>query len=75
MTRIRTKQPRLQLPFDKYRELHRMVLQRDAWRCQRCGGMTRLEVHHLKSRSQSGNDSEQNLITLCGDCHRQVHGC
>jgi 5-methylcytosine-specific restriction endonuclease McrA len=31
-------------------------------------------VHHLKFRSQSGNDQEQNLITLCAECHERMHG-
>ena len=31
------------------------------------------EVHHRQYRSQSGDDSEQNLITLCVACHRNVH--
>jgi len=35
------------------------------WRCQFCGSMQNLQVHHLKFRSQSGDDVEQNLITLC----------
>jgi 5-methylcytosine-specific restriction endonuclease McrA len=30
-------------------------------------------VHHLKFRSHSGGDVEQNLITLCTECHEQVH--
>jgi 5-methylcytosine-specific restriction endonuclease McrA len=40
--------------------------------------MQNLQVHHLKFRSHSGGDSEQNLITLCAECHEQVHreaGC
>ncbi|PYX67771.1 MAG: hypothetical protein DMG72_24580 [Acidobacteria bacterium] len=32
-----------------------------------------LEVHHKEFRSQSGNDSEHNLITLCTTCHASVH--
>ena len=56
-----------------YRELHRQVLERDGWRCQICGTMQNLQVHHLKFRSQSGSDEEQNLITLCAECHEQVH--
>ena len=34
---------------------------------------TNLEAHHKEFRSQSGHDSEQNLITLCNDCHASVH--
>jgi 5-methylcytosine-specific restriction endonuclease McrA len=35
--------------------------------------MQNLQVHHLKFRSQSGDDEEQNLITLCAECHEQMH--
>ena len=50
------------------------ILRRDGWRCQSCGTMTNLEAHHREFRSQSGPDSEENLITLCAACHARVHG-
>jgi 5-methylcytosine-specific restriction endonuclease McrA len=74
MKTIRPKSPRLRLDSKSYSELHRQVLERDGWRCQVCGSMQNLQVHHLKFRSQSGGDVEQNLITLCVACHEQVHG-
>jgi 5-methylcytosine-specific restriction endonuclease McrA len=74
MKTIRPKSPRLRLDANSYLELHRQVLERDGWRCQVCGSMQRLQVHHLKLRSQSGGDEEQNLIALCAACHEQVHG-
>jgi hypothetical protein len=46
-------------------QLPRQVLERDGWRCQVCGSMQNLQVHHLRFRSHSGGDEEQNLITLC----------
>ncbi len=45
--------------------LRHEVLRRDGWRCQLCGTMSNLEVHHKEFRSHSGDDSGQNLITLC----------
>ena len=78
MKKIPAKSPRLRLDSESYRKLHRQVLERDGWRCQLCGTMKHLQVHHLKFRSHSGGDSEQNLITLCAECHEQVHreaGC
>ena len=74
MKTIRAKSPRLRLDSKSYSQLHRQVLERDGWRCQVCGSMQNLQVHHLKFRSQSGGDVEQNLITLCVACHEQVHG-
>jgi predicted HNH restriction endonuclease len=38
-----------------------------------CGTMTNLEVHHQEFRSQSGCDSEENLITVCSSCHESIH--
>ena len=73
MTALSPKKPRVQLEPQSYRELHRAVMQRDGWRCQFCGGMQQLQVHHIQFRSRSGSDTEENLITLCADCHGRVH--
>jgi 5-methylcytosine-specific restriction endonuclease McrA len=50
------------------------VLKRDNWRCQVCGNLQQLEVHHLLFRSHGGEDLEENLITLCHSCHSALHG-
>ena len=50
------------------------ILHRDNYTCQCCGMKNcRLEVHHIKFRSNGGTDDEENLITLCEDCHKGVH--
>ena len=56
-----------------YQILRQQILRRDGWRCQSCGAMSNLEVHHREFRSHSGADSEENLITLCTACHTRVH--
>jgi len=58
---------------EKYAELRRTILDRDGWRCQNCGSSTSLDVHHMRRRSNGGEDGEENLITLCRRCHRNVH--
>ena len=73
MTKIQAKSPRLKLDPKRYAALHRQVLARDNWRCQACGNMRNLEVHHIQFRSHSGPDSGQNLITLCANCHTFYH--
>jgi 5-methylcytosine-specific restriction endonuclease McrA len=67
------KTPRLRLDSASYAELHQQVLERDRWRCQSCGSMRNLQVHHKVFRSQSGSDEEHNLITLCAECHARLH--
>jgi 5-methylcytosine-specific restriction endonuclease McrA len=73
MSPIPGKRPRLRLAPELYEELRQEVLRRDGWRCQSCGTMSHLEVHHKELRSQCGDDREQNLITLCTACHASVH--
>jgi 5-methylcytosine-specific restriction endonuclease McrA len=73
MTRVRPKSARLRLDPELYEGLRNQVLGRDGWRCQSCGTMSNLEVHHSEFRSHSGDDSELNLITLCVACHARVH--
>jgi len=73
MKPIQLKPPRVRLTPNEYRELCCQVLERDGWRCQRCGSMKGLQVHHLQFRSQSGDDDDTNLITLCHECHRLAH--
>ena len=67
------KSARLRLEPDAYEALRNEVLCRDGWRCQLCGRMTDLEVHHQQFRSHWGDDLEENLITLCDLCHSSVH--
>jgi hypothetical protein len=73
MIRITLKRPRVRLEAATYARLHQQVLRRDGWKCQRCGATSNLELHHQQLRSHGGEDSEQNLITLCSDCHSYLH--
>jgi 5-methylcytosine-specific restriction endonuclease McrA len=73
MTSIGQRVPPSRLDPESYEGLRQQVLRRDRWRCQFCGKMSNLEVHHKQFRSHSGEDSEENLITLCVNCHDQVH--
>ena len=70
---IHPKAARFRLDPVSYESLRQQVLRRDAWRCQSCGTMSNLEVHHGQFRSHSGDDSEENLITMCTACHAIAH--
>ena len=65
---------RIKLGKQVYRRLMKRVLERDGWRCQKCGSLENLQVHHKIRRSQQGNDSLENLVTLCAHCHMKEHG-
>jgi hypothetical protein len=50
------------------------VLSRDNHKCYfKCKDSHKLEVHHIKFRSNGGTDNPNNLITLCEKCHKKVH--
>jgi ATP-dependent DNA helicase RecQ len=70
---FRLKAAPLRLESIQYEKLRQQILRRDGWRCQSCGAMSNLEVHHREFRSHSGADTEENLITLCARCHGALH--
>lgn len=42
--------------------------------CEYCGkNKIWTNKHHVKSKGAGGDDTEENLIELCGSCHRKVH--
>ena len=74
MKQILPNQAPIRLEQQDYQKLRELVLRRDGWRCQLCGSISNLEVHHREFRSHGGADDERNLITLCFDCHAFTHG-
>jgi hypothetical protein len=63
------------MPDDIPDAVRRAVLDRDHEQCVACGtgGENRLQLHHLRFRSQGGAHDTTNLATLCHRCHRLVH--
>jgi 5-methylcytosine-specific restriction endonuclease McrA len=57
-----------------YREQRRLAIQRDG-RCVECGAIEkqRLTAHHVVHKAKGGSDDYRNLITLCKDCHKNMH--
>jgi len=41
--------------------------------CDMCGGDSELRLHHIVPLSWGGKSTEDNCITLCERCHRDVH--
>lgn len=53
-----------------------MVLNRDGYKCHICKTKkqgVRLDVHHIIFKSKGGSDEQENLITLCHNCHTKLH--
>jgi len=57
----------------------RAIYQRDEYQCQNCGrrggaaGNAELHCHHIVPKSKGGSHDASNLVTLCRNCHNQVH--
>lgn len=41
--------------------------------CNRCGTYEDLHMHHVKPRQLQGEDTQSNIMILCGECHRDWH--
>lgn len=62
---------------DEWRDICRVVKERDAYTCQGkgcgCTERNRLQVHHIKPLSKGDKTVTLNLITLCDKCHEKRH--
>lgn len=62
--------------LDSKREFRQYVLERDAYKCQACFTEDFLTVHHIvpKHLNRALWTETDNGITLCRDCHDEIHG-
>lgn len=56
------------------------TLERDGYKCVKCGSNAKLHVHHIdcsgrfkKTNSEICNNDIKNLLTLCNSCHQTLH--
>ena len=59
----------------KYKKWKQSVLKRDNYKCQKCGSTENIVAHHIKEFSKYKEEryNIKNGITLCQNCHREVH--
>ncbi len=46
---------------------------RDLYTCQICGSTDNVEGHHIIDYQFGGAADVDNIVTLCRECHKQVH--
>jgi len=61
----------------RWKELSYAVKKRDGFKCTRCGATKgealQLHSHHIIPKSAGGEDTLDNLTTLCIECHIKAH--
>lgn len=68
-SRMRRAESGLSLKARIPRSLRTAVFERDAYRCQHCGGWKDLRVDHIHPESLGGTLDMENLQTLCQSCN------
>jgi hypothetical protein len=62
--------------------IRRAVLRRDGYCCSKCkwsheewnrSDPRHLELHHVEQHARGGDNTADNLITLCTSCHDEIH--
>ena len=61
-----------------WHQVKQVVLSRDNYTCRCCNTRThvkRLEVHHI-TYEHHGDEANhlEDLVTVCGNCHAEIHG-
>ena len=67
MSLMSAKSSRLRLAPKLYEDLRREVLCRDGWRCQNCGAMSNLEVHHREFAATAGTIQSKTSLHFAVD--------
>lgn len=59
---------------EQWLNIQRQVFERDGFKCRQCKrSKTELHAHHLQARSEGGEDTLENLVTLDRGCHVKYH--
>lgn len=64
---------------DDWDSRRQLVFLSDGYECRHCGekggqfGAAELECHHIIPKRMNGSDQPENLVTLCRQCHEEVH--
>ena len=53
-------------------KIRKEIIERDQY-CQRCNKSSDMNVHHIIQGCDGGEDTHDNLITLCAGCHLEWH--
>lgn len=61
------------LKSPEWLHLREMVLKRAGNKCQLCDSSGKIQVHHRNYSAKWGEESTDDLIALCGSCHRWFH--
>ncbi len=56
-----------------HQKTQRLGKERDRYICQVCGSRINPEGHHIINYQFGGAATADNIVTLCRDCHKQVH--
>ena len=73
----------IQRVYDRNPDVVAAVLRRAEGRCERCNNKAPflrrtnnepyLEVHHINQLADGGEDTVDNAIAVCPNCHREAH--
>ncbi|NEP15205.1 MAG: group II intron reverse transcriptase/maturase [Symploca sp. SIO2C1] len=56
----------------QWRELKENIKAERGAKCELCGSLKNLDLHHIIARKNKGKDSKENLQLLCRTCHAQT---
>ena len=57
----------------EWQVLREYVLERDNYKCSKCGSDNQLQMHHIVPLMLGGSNETENIITLCSKCHGNIH--
>lgn len=57
-----------------HKDIRAEIFKRCDYKCVNCGSEDYLIMHHIVPLGRGGKDVPSNIVLLCNECHRKVHG-
>lgn len=71
-TKYKRKKPTRKKRGEFSKDTREAIYERDNWSCRMCGAPAS-QIHHCFFKSRGGRGVYTNGVTLCQDCHSEVH--
>lgn len=61
------------LKSEDWKERRKILMQQANYKCMKCGEKA-TQLHHLNYNNIGNEILEDDVIALCSDCHKEIHG-
>lgn len=58
---------------EQWLQMKRAIIRKRGRKCEMCGALSLLELHHKNYDMEPGKEKETDLLLICDKCHNSLH--